>query len=152
MRADEQGSSLGSMCMFIEFGRLGCKHIIYLGAGYVHLMHVLTHDILAQALCVCLWPSVMVISTTLLPWPWAPELRGGAFTPCAIWHSQRKESLRACWTGSFGKCIRWLSTSHKLWTFGYRNSCRVEPLHSRVTFKELFNLPPWWEWGNMVQR
>jgi len=46
--------------MFIEFGRLGCKHIIYLGVVYVPLaqheysivwgrrcMH--THDILAQA-------------------------------------------------------------------------------------------------------
>jgi len=35
--ANEQCSSLGSMCMFIEFGRLGCKHIIYLGDVYVPL-------------------------------------------------------------------------------------------------------------------
>ena len=63
MRADEQGSSLGSMCMFIEFGRLGCKHIIYLGAGYVHLkLCVHTPDILAQALCM-LVPVVRNLKT-----------------------------------------------------------------------------------------
>ena len=51
------------MCMFIEFGRLGCKHVIYLGDVYVrwfisvlHVhqlvqeMHSHSHDILAQAL------------------------------------------------------------------------------------------------------
>jgi len=26
--------------MFIEFGRLGCKHIIYLGDVYVHCMYM----------------------------------------------------------------------------------------------------------------
>jgi len=35
MAANEQCSSLGSMYMFIEFGRLGCKQIIYLGDVYV---------------------------------------------------------------------------------------------------------------------
>ena len=32
---NEQCSSLGSMYVFIEFGRLGCKHVIYLGDVYV---------------------------------------------------------------------------------------------------------------------
>ena len=31
----EQGSSIASMYMFIELGRLGCKHVIYLGGVYV---------------------------------------------------------------------------------------------------------------------
>ena len=33
--ANEQCSSLVSMYMFIEFGRLGCKHVIYPGDVYV---------------------------------------------------------------------------------------------------------------------
>jgi hypothetical protein len=32
----EQCPSLGSMYMFIEFGRPGCKQFIYLGDVYVH--------------------------------------------------------------------------------------------------------------------
>ena len=49
--------------MFIEFGRLGCKHIIYLGAGYVHLkLCVHTPAILAQALCM-LVPVVRNLKT-----------------------------------------------------------------------------------------
>jgi hypothetical protein len=32
----EQRPSIGSMYVFIEFGRLGCKHVIYLGDVYVH--------------------------------------------------------------------------------------------------------------------
>ena len=35
MATNEQCSSLGSMYVFIEFGRLGCKHVIYLGDVYV---------------------------------------------------------------------------------------------------------------------
>ena len=40
--------------MFIEFGRLGCKHIIYLGAGYVHLNCVHTHLTFWLKHCKCL--------------------------------------------------------------------------------------------------
>ena len=43
---NEQCSSIVSMYMFIEFGRLGCKHVIYLGDVYVHdfinVLHVHT--------------------------------------------------------------------------------------------------------------
>ena len=42
------------ICMFIEFGRLGCKHIIYLGAGYVHLNCVHTHLTFWLKHCKCL--------------------------------------------------------------------------------------------------
>ena len=34
--AKEHNPPKGSMYMFIEFGRLGCKHVIYLGNVYVH--------------------------------------------------------------------------------------------------------------------
>ena len=34
--AYEQCPSLGSMYMFVEFCRLGCKQFIYLGDVYVH--------------------------------------------------------------------------------------------------------------------
>ena len=50
----EQESSLGSMYVFIEFGRLGCKHVIYLGDVYVLCLdlHVAyTHTCVSNAIC-----------------------------------------------------------------------------------------------------
>ena len=59
---------LGSMFMFIVFGRPGCKQFIYLGVGYVHVLSLHVPDILAQALQM-LVPSVVRKLKTHPPGP-----------------------------------------------------------------------------------
>ena len=94
--AKEHNPPKGSMYMFIEFGRLGCKHVIYLGdvcvlankfmcliyegsIGEVHMMHNHYHFgssmlSMLEILCICLLlnfkthpPGPMLIATK--SWP-----------------------------------------------------------------------------------
>ncbi len=85
-------------------------------------------------------PGPMLIATKSWPgatWPRVIELWGGASTPCFPVHTGGKGSTslraRSLWWGASGGRAPTMSFG----TCGYRNSCRVKPLHSRVTERGL---------------